>query len=91
MVEWLNTNIIGVPSSHFGRSMWNSVVEESESNFVEQAVACAPVMQRAQVRSPVGTSFLGEIGALAPHGLRISFGHHNHQYSFIMGANDLRY
>ena len=28
---------------------------------VVQAVACAPVTQRARVRSPVGTSFLGEV------------------------------
>ena len=27
---------------------------------VEQAVACTPVTQRARVRSPVGSSFLGE-------------------------------
>ena len=26
-----------------------------------QAVACAPVTQQARVRSPVGTSFLGEV------------------------------
>ena len=28
---------------------------------VGQAVACAPVTQRARVRSPVGTSFLGGV------------------------------
>ena len=28
---------------------------------VEQAVACTPVTQWARVRSPVGTSFLGEV------------------------------
>ena len=28
---------------------------------VGQAVACAPVTQRARIRSPVGTSFLGEV------------------------------
>ena len=28
---------------------------------VEQVVACAPVAQRARVRFPVGTSFLGEV------------------------------
>ena len=28
---------------------------------VGHAVACAPVRQRARVRSPVGTSFLGEV------------------------------
>ena len=32
----------------------------SMSTAVEQVVACALVMQRARVRSPVGTSFLGE-------------------------------
>ena len=31
------------------------------STIVEQAVACAPVTQWARVRSPVGTSFLGEV------------------------------
>ena len=31
------------------------------STAVEQAVACAPVTQRARVRSPVGKSFLGEV------------------------------
>ena len=31
------------------------------STAVEQVVACALVMQRAWVRSPVGTSFLGEV------------------------------
>ena len=28
---------------------------------VEQAVACAPVKQRARIRFPVGTSFLGVV------------------------------
>ena len=32
-----------------------------QSTAVGQVVACAPVTQRARVRSPVGTSFLGEI------------------------------
>ena len=32
-----------------------------ESIAVGQEVACAPVTQRARVRSPVGTSFLGEV------------------------------
>ena len=32
-----------------------------ESSAVEQVVACALVTQRARVRSPVGTSFLGEV------------------------------
>ena len=31
------------------------------STAVEQAVAFAPVTQRARIRSPVGTSFLGEL------------------------------
>ena len=63
------------------------------STVVEQAVACAPVTQRVRVRSPVGTSFLGEVlfqgfsssvrqmsGTLGPHGSRITFDHHNHPY-----------
>ena len=33
----------------------------SESTALEQVVACALVTQRAQVRSPVGTGFLGEV------------------------------
>ena len=64
------------------------------STAVGQVVACAPVMQRARVRSPVGTSFLGEVflgvfprlkdkcrEALGPQGPRISFGHHYHHQS----------
>ena len=56
-----------------------------------EVVACAPVMQRARVRSPVRTSFLGEVFFLGfsspvrqtsesfwPQGPRISFGHHYH-------------
>ena len=31
------------------------------STAVEQVVACALVTQRARVRSPVGTGFLGEV------------------------------
>ena len=31
------------------------------STAVGQSVACAPVAQRARGRSPVGTSFLGEV------------------------------
>ena len=31
------------------------------STAVKQVVACALVTQRARVRSPVGTSFLGEV------------------------------
>ena len=33
----------------------------TESTAVDLVVACAPVMQRAQVQSPVMTSFLGEV------------------------------
>ena len=32
-----------------------------QSTAVEQVVACALVTQRARVRSPVGTGFLGEV------------------------------
>ena len=72
------------------------------STAVGQAVACAPVTQRARVRSPVGTSFLGEVfrcfsspvrqmsGSFRPQGPRISFDHRYHYHSsFITGANDL--
>ena len=31
------------------------------STAVEQAVECAPITQQTRVRSPVGTSFLGEV------------------------------
>ena len=71
---------------------------------VGQMVECAPVTQRARVRSLVGTNFLGEVfwvfsspvrqmsGNFRPQGPRISFGHHYHQSSFISptGANDVR-
>ena len=72
------------------------------STSVEQVVACVLVTQRARVRSPVGTSFLGEVfrgfyspvrqmsGSFMPQGPRISFGHHYPLQSFITGANDLR-
>ena len=33
----------------------------TQSTAVGQAVTCAPVTQRARVRSPVGPSFLGEV------------------------------
>ena len=72
------------------------------STALGQVVACAPVAQRARVRSPVGTSFLGEVsskffpvrqmsGSFRPQGPLISFGHHYyHESSFITDANDLR-
>ena len=45
--------------------VWNLIqvldAQSSESTTVEQAVACMPVTQLARVRSPVGTSFLGEV------------------------------
>ena len=60
------------------------------STAVGQAVACMPVMQQARIRSPVGTSFLGEVfsgvfltcktmsGSFRPQGPGISFAHHYH-------------
>ena len=33
----------------------------SKSTAVEQTVACVPVTQRTTVRSPIGTTFLGEV------------------------------
>ena len=35
-------------------------ISKTESTAVGQVVACTPVTQRARVRYPVGTSFLGE-------------------------------
>ena len=67
------------------------------STAVEQVVACALVSQRARVRSPVGTSFLGEVFSgffshlsdicqeiLGPQGPRISFGRRNHHSIFAL-------
>ena len=71
-------------------------------NLLLIMVACALVTQRARVRSPVGTNFLGEVfsgfsssvrqmsGNFRLQGTRKSFGHHYHPYSFITGTNDLR-
>ena len=69
-----------------------------------QSLLCAPVTQRARVRSPVGTSYLDEVfsrffltcktkcqQAFRPKGPRISSGHHSHHSPFITGANNLRY
>ena len=39
----------------------NVVSTRRGSTAVEKVVACAPVAQRARVRSPVRTSFLGEV------------------------------
>ena len=51
-----NTNTICPLSVEFDAH--NSAVG---STAVEHVVACALVMQRARVRSPVGTCFLGEV------------------------------
>ena len=68
-----------------------------QSTAVGQAVACAPVTQRARVRSQVGTSFLGEVfsspvrqisgSVKPPRSPNIIFPSLS---SFITGANDLR-
>ena len=67
-----------------------------QSTAVEQVVARALVTQRARVRSPVGTGFLGEVfsgfsspvrqmsGNFRPQGPRISFGRRNHHSIFAM-------
>ena len=36
-------------------------IKSQKSTSVEQAVACAPFTQQARVRSPIGTSFVGEV------------------------------
>ena len=73
------------------------------STAVEQVVACALVTQRARVRSPVGTSFLGEVflGVFltCKTNVRKLQAHKVPEYHlaiiiihhhFITGANDLR-
>ena len=68
------------------RSGWlkgPNYIQYSISTPVGQAVACAPVKQRARVRSPVGTGFVGE-ETLGPQGPRISFGRHNHPFIFAL-------
>ena len=66
------------------------------STAVEQVVAYALVTQRARVRSPVGTGFLGEVFSgffltcktcqetLGPQGPRISFGRRHHHSIFAL-------
>ena len=54
IVYYFISNII-----HMLNSSVKSVIIESTA--VGQAVACAPVTQRARVRSLFGTSFLGEV------------------------------
>ena len=70
-----------------------------KSTAVDQVVACAPVTQRARVRSPVGTNFLGEVFSGFFLTCKTNVGklqaakvpeYHYHPYSFITGANDLR-
>ena len=57
--------------------------------------SCAPVTQRARVRSPVGTSFLSEVFRGFSSPVRqmsgsFRFPRSHHPSSFITGANDLR-
>ena len=67
------------------------------STAVEKTVACARVMSRTRVRSPVGASFLGEVysgffftcktkcqEALGPQGSRISPGRHHDLLTFAL-------
>ena len=54
-VNQLTQTIISYDDGHI------SLKHVRVSTDVEQAVACAPVTQQARVRSPVGTSFLGEV------------------------------
>ena len=55
---------------------------DAESTAVGQTVACTPSRQRARVRSPVRTSFLGKVFSgfsfTCKTSPRISFGHHYH-------------
>ena len=67
-----------------------------QSTVVEQVIACALVTQRAWIRSPVGTGFLGEVFSgffltcktcqetFGPQGPRISFGRRNHHSIFAL-------
>ena len=61
-----------MPVLHYGKSVFTKETQGIECfvvvallfkfwSAVDQVVACAPVTQRAQVQSPVGTSFLGEV------------------------------
>ena len=73
-----------------------------KSTAVGQAASCAPVTQRARVRSPVGTGFLGEVfsgffltcktnvGKLYASEVPEYHYHYHHHSSFIKGVNDLR-
>ena len=50
-------------SFFFLKMIWtvDATIPSSLSTAVRQVVPCTPVMQRARVRSPVGTSFLGVV------------------------------
>ena len=92
----LNTFVIGyITSRIFG------LIPGGYPSAVEQAAACTPVTPRARVRSRSGQVSMVRFfsgffltcktsGSFRPTSPRISFSHHNHQYSFITGANDLR-
>ena len=73
------------------------------STAVGQEVACTPVTQRARIRSPVGTSFLGDVFSefflTCKTNVRKLYAHKVPEYHmaniiihhhFITGANDLR-
>ena len=58
----------GLEEVHFNMGMWEDLkgvnkggVFKNSVYTVEQVVACALVTQRARVRFPVGTYFLGEV------------------------------
>ena len=99
----INTNSISSKGTSDTRIIFKlNNVQDIASTAVDEVEACVLVTQRARVRSPVGTGFLGEafsgffltcksnVEILGPQGPRISFGHHYHPYSFITGVNDLR-
>ena len=56
-ISWLQT--LAVDS--YDTCIQTLVLRYDVHRFVEQVVACALVTQRARVRSPVGTGFLGEV------------------------------
>ena len=43
------------------KHFWKSKKSHDKEGTVEQVKACVPVMQWAQVQSPVVTNFLGEV------------------------------
>ena len=74
------------------------IIVPPTTNIEEQAVAFALVTQRARVRSPVGTSFLGKgfrgfssavrrmSGSFRPSRSQTIFGHHYHPSPFSLQA-----